>query len=318
MRAVQASDPGSVAVLDVPDPSPGDGEVVLEVAAAAVCNTDRKLVERGTGGPRTLGHEVVGRREDGTLVGVHPEVSCGRCPDCVGGWENRCPQRTSLGIGRDGGLAERLAVPAGRLVPIDPLDPATGAMLEPLATVVHAVALASPSSDARALVIGGGVMGVLAAWVLAPQTAQVALLQRSEPRRGLARQLGIDPVVADLDAVVEALGGTPDLVIVTAPGALALRQALELVTPGGTVHAFAGSPGGAEIDANLVHYRHLRLIGSTGSRIVDYRDALELVVSGAVPLDRLPHRVVGLEEVPAILAAPEEPTTLKTVVKIGS
>ena len=116
-------------------------------------------------------------------------------------------------------------------------------MLEPLATVVHAVELTRVEPDARALVVGGGVMGVLSAWVLAARTATVGLLQRSQPRRQLAVDLGIDRVVARPEDVPGALGGAPDLVVVTAPGAAPLAQALELVRPGGTVHAFAGSPG---------------------------------------------------------------------------
>lgn len=318
IRAVQASDPGSVALVEVPEPEPGPAELVIDVVAAAICNTDRKLVARGTGGPRTLGHEVVGRLADGTLVGVHPEVSCRRCSACLAGWENRCPDRISVGIGRDGGLAEQLLVPRDRVVPIAPVDASTGALLEPLATVVHAVELARMPAEARALVIGGGAMGILAAWVLATRTLRVALLQRSEPRRQIAVDLGIDPVVSDPGDVEDALGGSPDLALVTAPGAEPLRQALELVSPGGTVHAFAGTPGGASIDANLVHYRHLTLIGSTGSRLGDYQAAHDLVASGAVPLDRMPHRTVTLEEVPEVLTTSEAPTVLKTIVTIGS
>ena len=63
-------------------------------------------------------------------------------------------------------------------------------------------------------------------------------------------------------------------------------------------------PGGAPIDANLVHYRHLRLVGSTGSTVADYRRARDLARSGSVPLERLPSRTVALEEVPQILLDP--------------
>ncbi|MTV26272.1 alcohol dehydrogenase catalytic domain-containing protein [Nitriliruptoraceae bacterium ZYF776] len=313
VRAVRTAGVGSVALVDIAEPTAGPGEIVLEVAAAAVCNTDRKLVAKGTEQPRTLGHELTGHTSDGTLVGVHPEVSCQRCEACLRGWENRCPDRVSLGIGRDGGLAERIVVPADRTVEITGLDPVVGAMLEPLATVVHAVELTRVEPDARALVVGGGVMGVLSAWVLAARTATVGLLQRSQPRRQLAVDLGIDRVVARPEDVPGALGGAPDLVVVTAPGAAPLAQALELVRPGGTVHAFAGSPGGAPVDANLVHYRHLTLVGSTGSRLTDYRTAAAMVAAGEVPLGRLPHRTVALDELPHVLTADTDPTVLKTV-----
>lgn len=92
--------------------------------------------------------------------------------------------------------------------------------------------------------------------------------------------------------------------LVTAPGVEALSWAIEHVDVGGRVHAFAGSPGGAPIDANLVHYRHLRLVGSTGSTIDDYRRARDLASSGSVPLERLPSRTVSLDEIPGDPAGP--------------
>jgi threonine dehydrogenase-like Zn-dependent dehydrogenase len=104
--------------------------------------------------------------------------------------------------------------------------------------------------------------------------------------------------------------------LVTAPGVEALSWAVEHVDVGGRVHAFAGSPGGAHIDANVVHYRHLRLMGSTGSTVDDYRRARDLARSGSVPLERLPSRTVSLEDVPEILLdARPDPRTLRIVVR---
>ncbi|MFM7718743.1 MAG: hypothetical protein ACKO8G_04515, partial [Actinomycetota bacterium] len=74
------------------------------------------------------------------------------------------------------------------------------------------------------------------------------------------------------------------------------------------------TPGGAGVDANAIHYRHLALVGSTGSTIADYRRALDLARSGAVPLDRLPVRRVALEEMPAVLRGErDDPGILKYV-----
>jgi L-iditol 2-dehydrogenase len=106
-------------------------------------------------------------------------------------------------------------------------------------------------------------------------------------------------------------------VFVTAPSASALHWALENAAPGGTVHAFAGVPGGAAVDANLVHYRHLRLVGSTGSRLEDYRCARDLVADGTVAPTRLPHRVVPLEDAPRALLDTPPTEVLKTVIAVG-
>ena len=91
---------------------------------------------------------------------------------------------------------------------------------------------------------------------------------------------------------------------------------LESVDAGGRVHAFAGVPGGAPVDANLVHYRHLRLVGSTGSTLADYRRARDMAASGSIRLERLPSRAIALEEIPQILLDPHpDPRTLRFVAR---
>jgi L-iditol 2-dehydrogenase len=83
------------------------------------------------------------------------------------------------------------------------------------------------------------------------------------------------------------------------------------------VHAFAGTPSGAHIDANVVHYRHLSLVGSTGSRLADYEHARDLVGAGTIDLSRLPIDVVPLEEAPAALLQRPREDVLKVVVDVG-
>jgi L-iditol 2-dehydrogenase len=322
MRAVRAAAAGDLAVREVPPPAPAPGEVLVEVIATAVCATDRKATTRDHHPARTLGHEVTGRAPDGTLVGVHPEVSCGLCSACLAGWQNRCPYRQALGLDRDGGLAELLAVPPAQLVPLGGLDPVTATMLEPLACAVHAVAvtgLGDPVTGGQAgpaVVVGAGAMGILCAWVLQAAGRPVAVCQRSTGRRRLARELGIDIAFGPGDDPVRQLGQAPAGIVVTAPGTEPLRWALAQVAVGGVVHAFAGTPGGMPVDANLVHYRHLRLVGSTGSRLADYRRARELVAGGEVKLDRLPHRVVGWDGAAAAVLGRPGGGALKTIVAV--
>lgn len=316
MRAVRISGPGDVAVVDADDPVPGRGEVVVEVATASVCSTDRKLLARGPAEPRIIGHEATGRLADGTLVGIHPEIVCQDCEQCAAGWHNRCPHRLSMGLGRDGALADRVAVPEQQLVPLGDLDAVTGAILEPLACVVHAVDEAHITERAPSVVVGAGVMGILTAWLLQSYGCPVVLSQRSARRRELAGSLGIEVMAPD-DDPAGPLGTAATAVFVTAPGAEPLQWALETVAVGGLVHAFAGTPGGALVDANLVHYRHLRLVGSTGSRLQDYIKARDLVAGGEIELGRMPYRVVGLDGVPDALSADPSDRYLKTVVAIG-
>ncbi|MFC7404110.1 alcohol dehydrogenase catalytic domain-containing protein [Georgenia alba] len=315
MRAVRITGPGTVEIAELDRPGQVAGEVLVEVACAAICSTDRKLVARGQLVGRVPGHEVAGRLADGTPVGVHPDTGCGRCAACRRGQTNLCPDKQAVGIDRDGGLAQAVAVPAAHAVPLDGVPLAVAPLLEPLACCVHAVRRAG-AFDGPALVVGAGAMGLLLMWVLQAEGHRVAVCQRSPDRRARAAQLGADAVLGPDDDVVASLGEPPAAVFVTAPGAEALTWALERVATAGVVHAFAGSPGGASVDANLVHYRHLTLVGSTGSGLVDYAAAAELVRRGTVDLARLPVRRTDLAGASGAVTVPEPGSALRTVVDL--
>lgn len=316
MKALRIGGPGDVTAVDVPDPEPDSGEVLVRVERAALCATDRKMVQRGVDRPLIPGHEAAGRLPDGTLVGLHPDVGCGHCHHCRQGHETRCPEKRSLGVRRDGALAEWVAVRADHTVRVDGLDPAAVPILEPLACCVHAIEKLDTRPGMSALVVGGGVMGILNAWALQASGCTVVLVEPDNNRRELALGLGVEAAVAPHVPPAEALGAVPQVAVVTVPDAGALETALEQVDIGGAVHAFASVPGGAAVDANLVHGRHVRLVGTTGSDIDDYERARQLASSGRVPLHRLPVAHVSLAEAPGQLRGGGRPDVLKTVVDV--
>lgn len=317
MRAVRVGTNGGAELVDIERPEPAAGETLVRVETAAICATDRKLAAHGAPAAVILGHELAGRLDDGQAVGVHPDVGCGVCDFCRAGFENRCPDRVSIGIDRDGGLAEWVAVPQRHALPLDSVPVELSPVLEPLACCLHAVRLLDVQPGDRALVVGAGPMGILSMWALQQAGAHVAVSQRSPERRELAAELGADAVLGPDERPETALGEPPRVAIVTAPGAEPLTAALEAVARGGAVHAFAGTPDGARVDANLVHYRHLALVGSTGSSLSDYRRAVELVSSGRIRLDRLPSTTVALAEVPQLLLGERTAPGLKVIVNVG-
>jgi L-iditol 2-dehydrogenase len=316
MKAVRIEGPRRVETVEVQVPEPAPGEVSIRVGASAICATDRRLAAMGTPTPRIPGHEVAGVLEDGTAVGVQPNVGCGRCASCVQGLENRCPDHVDIGIQRDGGLAEGIVVPRGHVLPLDGFPFELAPSIEPLACCLHAVGMLDVADGDLAVVVGAGTLGIIGMWALQAAGARVAVVQRSEARRRLAAELGADAVLEPGDDVGAALGALPAAALVTAPSVEALSWAIDHVDVGGRVHAFAGTPGGAPVDANTVHYRHLRLVGSTGSTGADYLRARDLARSGSIPLERLPSRTVALEEVPEILLDPRpDPRMLRVVVR---
>ncbi len=122
------------------------------------------------------------------------------------------------------------------------------------------------------------------------------------------------PDPAALQSVEDQLAGFPPLVF--AGEARKLKRALAKVAVGGRVHVFASTSGGAPVDANVVHYRHLTLVGSTGSTLGDYRRARDLAASGKVPLERLPRSTVPLEQAPAALLGRDGHHPLKVTVDV--
>ncbi|MGH8958534.1 MAG: alcohol dehydrogenase catalytic domain-containing protein [Acidimicrobiia bacterium] len=316
MRAIQIHGPGKVGLAELPLPKPSVGEELVRVAVAGVCATDQRLARQGTQPGRVIGHEIGGWLADQTPVGVHPDIGCGHCRFCRLGFENRCPDRKSIGIDRDGGLAEYVVVPAQHLTPLGRLPLKEAPLLEPFACCLHAVDLLNVGPGDTGLVVGAGTMGVLAMWALQSRGLRVVVSQRSIGRRHLAAELGADAVVAAGEFPGPQLGENPIVGIVTAPAPEALAYALEAVAVGGRVHAFAGIPGTGLIDANLVHYRHLSLVGSTGSRMSDYRQALDLAVTGQVDLGRLPTKMMSLEEVREALVGSYRHGNSKVLVEV--
>jgi L-iditol 2-dehydrogenase len=233
------------------------------------------------------------------------------------GYENRCAARVSIGLDRDGGMAEWLVAPEGHILPVGDMAAEVACLLEPLACCVHAVSLLDVEARMPALVVGAGPMGILAMWALQARGARVALSETSPQRLQAGAELGADVTLHPDDDLAARLGASPLAAVVTAPGSLPLTWALERMEPGGRVHVFAGTVGGNAIDANIVHYRHLALVGSTGSSMRDYREAHALVASGQVPLERLPRHVIGLDEAAAMLRTPDEAPDRRPVIDIG-
>ena len=305
MKALVFHEPRRIAVEDVADPSPGPGEALVRVGAAAICHSDiRVYLGQKHARPGVIpGHEIAGVIEAlgegappglraGDRVVVCPIVACGSCQFCLSGRRQRCPQRRTLGYDADGGLAERVLVPAaivslGHLIPIpDGLPIERAAVTEPLACVLNSLETCELSLGRSMAVIGAGPMG-LCHVVLARRmgVGPIIVSEPDEERAQTARRLGatevIDPRTGDFAAaVLEHTGGTgADAVIVSAglPGVVGV--AIAATRKQGFVNLFAGFPPDTTVpfDPNAVHYSEVRLTGTQNASPEQYRRVLQLL-----------------------------------------
>lgn len=252
MRALLYKGPGEPLALEsVPDPEPGEGEVVIRVARCGVCGTDVHATS-GHGFPMPadsqLGHEyggevvAVGKGADrfkiGDRIAAMTVVGCGKCEGCQSGIDLLC---TNQFIGYAHGLAEyaRVSARGATLLPAT-MSIEDSALVEPLSVGGRAVRLANPAKDSKVLILGPGPIGLsVLFWLRQRGIENVVMLASSTRRRPLAESMGAEHFVLESDLAKEEvyaiLGGAPDIVFeaVGVPGVIA--RAIDLVRGGGLV-----------------------------------------------------------------------------------
>jgi 2-desacetyl-2-hydroxyethyl bacteriochlorophyllide A dehydrogenase len=317
-----------------PGLKPGPGEAVIQVKAAGLCGTDYRIWtgERVVTYPRVMGHEfigtvlAVGPGVDGLPIGekvaVEPNYSCGECPLCREGNRNLCLSRTAVGIDVDGGFAEQARVPARCCwaAPTGILDAAL-MLAEPLAVVVRAVGRGLPEEGETAAVVGVGTLGLLAIQVLKARGVRVLAVGRSDRRLPLASELGADAVAMSMHGADVAAARTfsgregVDLVVETAGTAPAVAQAVELCRPGGRI-VLTGLPHEpTELNFFWVVRRELRIIGSMIYQN-EFQEAMRLLATGAVAVDRLLTHRFPLERIGDAFEAQHSPESIKVALTL--
>ncbi len=295
----------------IPDLLPG--MVLLRIKRVGICGSDLHYFEDGYCGsftptqPFILGHELTadviavnGNSSTlpaiGSRVTVNPVRACGFCDYCNSERMNLCRSTIMLGSGStnpptDGAMAEYVCVRADQchLLP-DSMDDGFGAMIEPLAVALHAVKRSGTVSDKRVLVTGGGTIGLLTAITAKSFGAMtVAVSDIVQERRKSALACGVDivldPTEKNLKEKVKEMSGDGFDIIYEASGASsALRQAFDLVKPGGTIVQI-GTSGTEDISlpANQVMVKEIQFIGSFRYGNV-FEEAIQLVDSGRINL----------------------------------
>lgn len=329
MQAVRLQAVGRIETLTVPDPIPGPGEVLVRVEAAGICGTDRHLFkgEFPCGPPVTLGHEFAGEVIDsgegvtlpvGTRVTCDPNIACGSCTQCLRGRVNLCTRNVAIGIHRDGGFADRAVIPAHRAIPVPDLHPHQAAFAEPLACTLHGIDLGAPLPGQSVIVLGGGVIGLLAVQLARNAGAEVTLITRHPAKRALAMEVGATHTAAT-EAEARALHRDgADLLLECAGVAETVEMAPRLARSGGRVVILGVMPQGerVQIEPFDLLFREISLLHSFINPFTQAR-AAAMLTSGQVKVAPLISRVIPLADAPQAIANPAAPGEVKVLVVPG-
>lgn len=261
----------------------------------------------------------------GTRVIVEPNLYCGTCPQCRSGRYNICRQLKVFGCQTPGGMADLFTIPADRVhrVP-EAMSDLQAALVEPLATPLHAVAKAGDLTGRTVAVLGAGPIGLLViAAARHAGAARIVATDLLDTKRERALRLGADGALpadaADLAAQAHAaLDGPADVVFDCVAREQSMAQATDLVTKGGRIIVVGvGAAGPTPIRLDLVQDREIRIEGTLMYTADDYRSALDLIASGAIDTDAIITATYPLEHAAKAFAASLEPEHIKVLITVN-
>ncbi len=323
MQALILEDVRKLHMRDVPKPELGEHDVLIQVKACGICGSDVHGYDGSTGRripPLIMGHEAAGvvantgigvrQVQVGDRVTFDSTVSCGNCRFCRMGDVNLCDNRQVLGVScgdykRNGAFAEYVSVPEHIIYSLpDSFAYEKAALIEAVSIAVHAARITEIQPGSTAVVIGAGMIGLLA--IQAFQVfgcGKVYAVDLEESRLELARQLGADAtflgtdpeLIPKLKALTEGQG--PDIAVEVVGAQKTVQMAIEAVRRGGIVTLIGNLAPKVEIPLQIVVTRQLRLLGSCASA-GEYRECIELMQSGKINVDPLISALAPLNEGP--------------------
>jgi (R,R)-butanediol dehydrogenase/meso-butanediol dehydrogenase/diacetyl reductase len=318
-----------IRIEDVPTPVPADDELLLAVSAVGICGTDAAEFAHGptmfpidsahavTGhrGPMIPGHEFAGTVvaaghdvsgfTEGDLVTSGAGVSCGVCGNCRAGRTNLCARYFTVGLNRDGALAELTTVPASACVNVEDrrLSGDVAAMAQPMSIAVHAMRRGRPAAGDHVLVIGAGGIGAFLVHAAARHGAQVTAVDLDAGRLAVAAALGAERTVqttgdAPLEEQLTELTTRPTVVYECTGYPPAAQAAVSVVERGGRVVVVGLHKNPVPVNLLSVSLDEKEVVGTLAHVLnADLGHAVDLLEDGAELWDRVAPVVVPLEDV---------------------
>ena len=325
MRAAVFHGREDIRIENLPEPTPGAGELLLEVHAAGICGTDAGeygygpklfLIHQahpitGHQGPMVPGHEFAGRvvavgagvesLAAGTLVASGAGSSCGVCNRCREGRTSLCARYWTVGLQRNGALAQFCTVPASICLDVAPygLTEDAAALSQPMAIAVHAARRGRPRPGDVALVVGAGGIGAFLTFALSHTGVEVVVVEQSAERRTLAEKLGakvaLDPATAAEEQA--RLSMEPRVCYEVTGSAAGLELAGRAVPNGGRLVIVGLQERPQPLDLRSVALKELTIYGTNAHTFTaDMPEAFRLLAVGADIWSRVAPAALPLED----------------------
>lgn len=331
MKALVLHKPGQASIETVSEPIAANGHVLLKVHMVGFCGSDLNSF-RGLNPlvsyPRILGHEVSATVLEangdhslsaGTNVALSPYSSCGKCSSCRAGRANACQFNQTLGVQRDGALAEFIVMPSEKLYPAK-LTPKELTLVEPLTVGFHAAARGRITADDTVAIFGCGGVGLGAVAASNARGAATICIDVDDDKLDLARAAGgvhtINSARESLhDRLLEFTDGRGPGVVIEAIGTPAtFRAAVEEVSFSGRVVYIGYAKEPVSYETRLFVQKELDVLGSRNAQPEDFRAVIRLLEAHKFPVDRAVSMVVPLDEAPGALRSwSENPSKFKKI-----
>lgn len=300
MKAALLREKNNLELADVEKPEIGHGEALVRVAYSGICGSDIHVWKGHhptATYPRIPGHEFsgvlekfIGISRDGLKIGdpvvVQPFWSCGMCEPCIRGMDNVCRSLKVIGFHEDGSFAEYIRVPLKKVYKLPRnVDLRLGAITEPLSVAVHDVRKSGLLCGEKALITGGGPIGMLVALVAQYAGADVYVSEINEYRLQFAQKLGIqtiNPMKADLkEETMRITGGKGFDVVYEASGSKPCISAVtDVVKIGGTILMIGMASDLYPINLSAVFAKELTVKGVRLHAQQSFEGAVALLESG--------------------------------------
>ena len=314
MKSVICQEPGNLQLIERPEPSAANGEVLVRIRRVGVCGTDMHIFQGNQpflSYPRVMGHELAGEIGEaprgssfktGEPVYIVPYLSCGHCIACRAGKTNCCMTLQVLGVHRDGGMCELLALPEANVFRAEGISLDEAAMVEFLAIGAHAVERGQVRAGQRVLVVGAGPIGMGVILFARLKGAAVTALDGRADRIALARDhLGAASTVllgpGDAEALAaETKGEFYDVVFDATGNGRAMERGFAFVAHGGSYVFVSLVRQDITFNDPEFHKRETALLGSRNAQPQDFATVMAAFRNGQVPVRALNTHRARLED----------------------